>query len=76
MPQFRVGQHVRYKPVGGPDSKTSESTGIIREVITEPGNMTGRNVAASPEEPRYEIENTQTHKRSAIKEDNIIERTH
>ncbi|KAL2004338.1 hypothetical protein VTN02DRAFT_3132 [Thermoascus thermophilus] len=73
MPQYKVGQQVRYKPVGGPASKTSESTGVIREVITEPGQLTGRNVEATPENPRYEIENMQTHKRSAIKEENIIE---
>ncbi|KAL1980693.1 hypothetical protein VTN96DRAFT_3643 [Rasamsonia emersonii] len=74
MPQYKVGQEVRYKPVGGPESKTSESVGIVREVITEPGFLTGRHVQASPDTPRYEIENSTTHKRSAIKEDNIIER--
>ncbi|KAJ9197657.1 hypothetical protein DTO166G4_4042 [Paecilomyces variotii] len=73
MPQYRVGQEVRYKPVGGPASHTSESVGVIREVITEPGNLTNRNVEASRQNPRYEIENMHTHKRSAIKEENIIE---
>ncbi|KAL1877707.1 hypothetical protein Plec18167_004673 [Paecilomyces lecythidis] len=83
MPQYRVGQEVRYKPVGGPASHTSESVGVIREVITESGNLTNRNVEASKQNPRYEsipdsdvfqIENTHTHKKSAIKEENIIDR--
>ncbi|KAL1977157.1 hypothetical protein VTN31DRAFT_16 [Thermomyces dupontii] len=74
MPAYRVNQQVRYKPVGGAESKTSESVGIIRDVITQPGNLTGRNVHASPSTPRYEVENAHTHKRSAIKEENIIER--
>lgn len=39
----------------GPESKTSEAVGIIREVATEPTQMTGRNVAASDEEPRYTV---------------------
>ncbi|KAI9928974.1 hypothetical protein AWENTII_001359 [Aspergillus wentii] len=69
---YRQGESVRYKPVGGPESKTSESTGVIREVSTSPTQLTGRNVAASEDEPRYEIENLHTHKRSAIKESNII----
>ncbi|KAI9830584.1 MAG: hypothetical protein M1826_004610 [Phylliscum demangeonii] len=72
MPQYKVGQKVRYKPIGGPDSNTSESTGTIKNVITEPGNMTDRNVDASEESPRYEIENTNTGKSSAIKEENIL----
>ncbi|KAH1545682.1 hypothetical protein LV164_008342 [Aspergillus fumigatus] len=55
MPDYRKGEKVRYKPVGGPESKTSEAVGIIREVATEPTQMTGRNVAASDEEPRYTV---------------------
>ncbi|GAQ04271.1 hypothetical protein ALT_1592 [Aspergillus lentulus] len=55
MPDYRKGEKVRYKPVGGPESKTSEAVGIIREVATQPTQMTGRNVAASDEEPRYTV---------------------
>ncbi|EAW09778.1 DUF2945 domain-containing protein [Aspergillus clavatus NRRL 1] len=72
MPEFRKGDSVRYKPVGGPESHTSETVGVIREVSTKPTQLTGRNVAASEEEPRYEIENSHTHRRSAIKESNIL----
>ncbi|BDD57073.1 hypothetical protein MPDQ_007417 [Monascus purpureus] len=72
MPEYRKGDCVRYKPVGGPESKTSESVGIIREVSTQPTMLTGRNVEASSDEPRYEIENRHTHKKSAIKEANIL----
>ncbi|KAJ5539995.1 hypothetical protein N7513_008327 [Penicillium frequentans] len=72
MPMFHQGQRVSYKPVGGPDSNTSASVGVIREIATKPTNLTGRSVVASDEEPRYQIENEKTHKSSAVKEANII----
>ncbi|KFY24761.1 hypothetical protein V491_02035 [Pseudogymnoascus sp. VKM F-3775] len=75
MPQFNRGQTVHYKPVGGPESHTAESTGIVRDVLTEPGMQADRNVNASPENPRYEnnkIENTNTGKVTSIYETNIM----
>jgi hypothetical protein len=39
----------------GPDSNTSESTGVIQDVITEPGMQASRHVQASAQEPRYEV---------------------
>ncbi|KAJ5155785.1 hypothetical protein N7492_008588 [Penicillium capsulatum] len=73
MPAFKKGERVNYKPVGGPASNTSASVGVVRAVATQPGaSMTGRNVEASEDEPRYEIENEKTHKSSAVKEANII----
>ncbi|KAJ5105824.1 hypothetical protein NUU61_003171 [Penicillium alfredii] len=72
MPNYRKGERVNYRPVGGPQSNTSESIGVIREVATKSTQLTGRNVEASADEPRYEIENEHTHKRSAIKESNIL----
>lgn len=39
----------------GPESHTSQSVGIIREVSTVPTSLTGRNVEASEDEPRYEV---------------------
>ncbi|KAF7716860.1 Uncharacterized protein PECH_006957 [Penicillium ucsense] len=72
MPAFQAGQRVSYKPVGGRESHTSESVGVIRDVSTHDTTMTGRRVEASPGEPRYEIENEHTHKRSAVKESNIL----
>ncbi|OKL63520.1 hypothetical protein UA08_01665 [Talaromyces atroroseus] len=57
MPQYKVNDQVRYKPVGGPQSNTSETTGVIKEVLTASGNLTGRQVHASPQSPRYEIRN-------------------
>ncbi|KAJ5760868.1 hypothetical protein N7520_008024 [Penicillium odoratum] len=72
MPAFHEGQRVNYKPVGGPNSNTSTSVGIIREVATNPTTLTGRSVAASDKEPRYEIENEKTRKHSAVKEANIL----
>ncbi|EPS30226.1 hypothetical protein POX_b02764 [Penicillium oxalicum] len=72
MPAFQTGQRVTYKPVGGRESHTSESVGVIRDVSTHNTTMTGRMVEASQEEPRYEIENEHTRKRSAVKESNIL----
>ncbi|RHZ48012.1 hypothetical protein CDV55_101429 [Aspergillus turcosus] len=69
---YREGEKVHYKPVGGPESKTSESVGVITEVSTQPTEMTGRHVAASEEEPRYTIKNERTGKSAAIKEANIL----
>jgi hypothetical protein len=39
----------------GPNSNTSESVGLIKDVLTEPGQQAGRNVNASVENPRYEV---------------------
>ncbi|QKX57191.1 uncharacterized protein TRUGW13939_04299 [Talaromyces rugulosus] len=72
MPQYRVNDQVRYKPVGGRESNTSETVGVVRQVITEPGSLTGRQVQASNDDPRYEVENSNTGKRTAIKESNIL----
>ncbi|OQD89645.1 hypothetical protein PENANT_c002G01483 [Penicillium antarcticum] len=71
MPNYEKGQKVNYRPVGGADSKTNKSVGIIRDISTSNTNLTGRSVSASDDMPRYEIENVNTHKRSAIKECNI-----
>ncbi|ODM14907.1 hypothetical protein SI65_09659 [Aspergillus cristatus] len=72
MPQYRNGQAVHYKPVGGPNSRTSESIGTIQSILTEPGNQAGRNVDASEEEPKYEIENQDTGKTTTVFERNIL----
>ncbi|KAE8315610.1 hypothetical protein BDV24DRAFT_129847 [Aspergillus arachidicola] len=72
MPQYRNGQSVIYKPIGGPDSRTPESIGTIQSVLTEPGNQAGRHVDASEENPRYEIENQNTGKTTTVYERNIL----
>ncbi|KAJ5723342.1 hypothetical protein N7488_001377 [Penicillium malachiteum] len=72
MPAFHTGQRVNYKPVGGPNSNTSASIGVIREIATQPTALTGRSVDASEAMPRYQIENLKTHKSSAVKECNIL----
>ncbi|KAK1765034.1 hypothetical protein QBC33DRAFT_545566 [Phialemonium atrogriseum] len=74
MPQFKPGQTVTYKPVGGPDSNTPESTGVIKSVLTEPGVQAERNVQASPDNPRYEIENSNTGKTTTVYEANVLGR--
>ncbi|KAI0879675.1 hypothetical protein GGS24DRAFT_495691 [Hypoxylon argillaceum] len=73
-PKFSSGQTVRYKPVGGPGSNTSESTGVILDVLTEPGMQASRNVQASMQEPRYEIQNDNTGKLTSVYEANIMGR--
>ncbi|KAI0971776.1 hypothetical protein F4678DRAFT_479210 [Xylaria arbuscula] len=74
MAKYSEGQIVRYKPVGGPDSNSSESTGVITNVLTEPGRQADRNVQASAREPRYEIQNDNTGKMTSIYEANILGR--
>ncbi|KAJ4232369.1 hypothetical protein NW757_013830 [Fusarium falciforme] len=72
MARYKTGQSVRYKPVGGPDSQTSETVGVITDVLTEPGIQADRNVQASPDSPRYEIQNSNTGKVTTIYEANIL----
>lgn len=85
MHRFKEGDKVNYRPVGGAlsallttyitkdkanckwkgaNSHTNKSVGVIREI------MTGRS-STSDHEPRYKIENMNTHKSSSIKEGNI-----
>ncbi|KAI1763572.1 hypothetical protein GGR53DRAFT_467219 [Hypoxylon sp. FL1150] len=71
-PRYRKGDMVTYKPVGGPDSNTPESTGRITDVLTEPGMQADRHVQASPDNPRYEIVNDNTGKTTTIYETNIL----
>ncbi|CUS10330.1 unnamed protein product [Tuber aestivum] len=63
-PRYAEGQKVEYYPIGG-KSRTSTSTGTITRVMTEPDAAGSTGVM---------IENDNTGKRSAVKEDNI-ERT-
>ncbi|KAJ5960470.1 uncharacterized protein N7479_007620 [Penicillium vulpinum] len=63
MPRFKEGDKVSYKPVGGAQSKTNKSVGVIRETLG------GR--SSSDNETRYMIENMHTHKSSSVKEGNI-----
>lgn len=42
----------------GPESHTSESTGVVTDVLTEPGIQADRNVNASQDNPRYEVSRT------------------
>ncbi|KAL4864338.1 hypothetical protein BDV12DRAFT_201206 [Aspergillus spectabilis] len=72
MPRYSNGQMVEYKPVGGRDSNTSVSTGKIMSVLTEPGVQADRNVEASEDKPRYEIENSNTGKHTSVFESNIL----
>ncbi|RPA71164.1 hypothetical protein BJ508DRAFT_109067 [Ascobolus immersus RN42] len=73
--KFQVGDSVEYKPVGGPNSHTSVSTGTVERILTERTAMGGDmdvHINASPEDPRYEIRNIFTDKTAAYKEPNIM----
>ncbi|KFX94913.1 hypothetical protein O988_06089 [Pseudogymnoascus sp. VKM F-3808] len=59
-PKYENGQVVFYKPIGGPNSDTAESTGIITDILMEPGQQANMNVNASAAQPRYEIQNYNT----------------
>ncbi|KAL2832557.1 hypothetical protein BDW59DRAFT_139419 [Aspergillus cavernicola] len=72
MPRYSNGQMVEYKPIGGRDSNTSVSTGKVMSVLTEAGRQAERNVEATKDKPRYEIENSNTGKRTSVFEDNIL----
>ncbi|KAF8463106.1 hypothetical protein BDZ91DRAFT_732504 [Kalaharituber pfeilii] len=74
--KYKEGQQVEYKPVGGRESNTSSSTGVIERVLTEdtPAGDTGVTVKASEDSPRYEIRNDNTGKKSAVKEENILKK--
>ncbi|RXW23111.1 hypothetical protein EST38_g2748 [Candolleomyces aberdarensis] len=71
-PQYQKGDSVKYKPIGGPDSNTPESFGEVKDVLTEPGRQADRNVQASEDNPRYEIQNFNTGKVTTIYECNIL----
>ncbi|EEU33396.1 uncharacterized protein NECHADRAFT_9946, partial [Fusarium vanettenii 77-13-4] len=55
----------------GPDSQTSETVGVITDVLTEPGIQADRNVQASPDSPRYEFQNSNTGKVTTAYDANI-----
>ncbi|KAL5350703.1 hypothetical protein ACLOAV_004272 [Pseudogymnoascus australis] len=71
-PKYENGQVVFYKPIGGPNSDTAESTGIITDVLTQPGQQANVNVTATAAQPRYEIQNYNTGKTTSVFEDNIL----
>lgn len=39
----------------GPNNETSESTGIITDILTEPGRQANVSVTATAAQPRYEV---------------------
>lgn len=57
-PASSWGRLLTYDHWQAPESHTAESTGIVRDVLTEPGMQADRNVNASRENPRYEASTT------------------
>ncbi|KAI5808890.1 hypothetical protein DFH27DRAFT_541655 [Peziza echinospora] len=73
-PKYHAGQRVEYRPIGGRDTNSPTSHGVIERVLTsdDTAGSTGVTVKASPENPRYEIKNDNTGKVSALNESNIL----
>ncbi|KFY12900.1 hypothetical protein V491_06620 [Pseudogymnoascus sp. VKM F-3775] len=71
-PKYENGQVVFYKPLGGPNTQATESTGIITDVLTEPGQQANVNVNASAAHPRYEVRNYNTGVTTSVFEDDIL----
>ncbi|KAI0001244.1 hypothetical protein F4779DRAFT_622455 [Xylariaceae sp. FL0662B] len=75
--KYKKGQSVIYKPIGGPDSNSPQTTGTISDVLTEPGLQADRSVQSTPSNPRYEasIVNDNTGYSTIIYESNILGKT-
>ena len=71
--EFKEGDRVVYHPVGG---AKQTSVGVIKKIITHEEEFGTRHATmhASEEHPRYVIENEHTHKETAYKLENIIEK--
>lgn len=61
------------KATPGPDSNTSKSIGVIRQIATQPGaSLTGRQVEASEAEPRYEVCYAESIEMAVLVETNLM----
>ena len=71
--EFKEGDKVVYHPVGGAQQT---SVGVIKKVLTHEEEVGARHATmhASETEPRYVIENEHTHKETAYKRENIVEK--
>lgn len=72
--EFKEGDRVVYHPVGGAQQT---SVGVIKKILTHEEQAGSRHTTmhASPEEPRYLIENEHTKKETVYKRENIIEKS-
>lgn len=71
--EFKEGDRVVYHPVGG---AMQTSVGTIKKILTHEEEVGTRHATmhASEQEPRYVIENEHTHKETAYKRENIVEK--
>jgi len=60
-PQYKTGDQVEYRPVGGGDDNVSRSRGEIKDVILDESGQV-----------RYAIQNANTRKTTNYKEMNIV----
>lgn len=72
--EFKEGDRVVYHPVGG---AMQTSVGTIKKILTHEEEVGTRHATmhATEQEPRYVIENEHTHKETAYKRENIVEKT-
>lgn len=70
---FKEGDRVLYHPVGG---ASQTSIGTIKKILTHEEEFGSRHATmhATQSHPRYVIENEHTHKETAYKLENIVEK--
>lgn len=70
---FKEGDRVVYHPVGG---AAQTSIGTIKKILTHEEEVGTRHATmhATQSHPRYVIENEHTHKETAYKIENIVEK--
>lgn len=70
---YKEGDRVIYHPVGG---AAQTSVGTIKKILTHEEEVGTRHATmhASEHHPRYVIENEHTHKETAYKFENIVEK--
>ncbi|OBT45867.1 hypothetical protein VE00_04217 [Pseudogymnoascus sp. WSF 3629] len=73
-PKYENGQVVFYRPMGDTSTETTQSTGIITDILMEPGLQANMSVNASAAQPRYEIQNYNTGHTISVFEENILGR--
>ncbi|OAF62087.1 hypothetical protein VC83_01615 [Pseudogymnoascus destructans] len=70
-PKYENGQVVFYRPMAGGNAEATESTGIITDILMEPGLQANMSVNASAAQPR-KIQNYNTGHTISVFEENIL----
>ena len=59
--ELKVGDHVSW------DTSQGKTTGKVKKKLTQPTEIKGHHVAASPDNPEYLVETDKSHKEAAHK---------